>query len=78
MFKTHFRQMVIATVLMGSLGGCAVGVIGGATALASVADRRKLWNCKSKPKLAPRCAKIIPLISNLHCQWLATTVMCYS
>ena len=40
MFKTHFRQMVIATVLMGSLGGCAVGVIGGATALASVADRR--------------------------------------
>ena len=32
--------MVIATVLMGSLGGCAVGVIGGATALASVADRR--------------------------------------
>lgn len=40
MFKTHIRYLALTILLVGSLGGCAAGLVGGATAVASIADRR--------------------------------------
>lgn len=40
MLKTPISKMVFASILLVNLSGCAVGLMGGATALSSVADRR--------------------------------------
>lgn len=40
MFDTHVRHLIVAGLLVVGLSGCVAGVLGGATAVASVADRR--------------------------------------
>lgn len=40
MFNTQIRKIILATLLVGGLSGCAAGLVGGATAVSSVADRR--------------------------------------
>lgn len=40
MFNTHVRKMILASLLVAGLSGCAAGIVGGATAVSSVVDRR--------------------------------------